>query len=91
MYIELFLLAISCPTGRTYQECGNICHNKCEDLVVETNCKEKCIAGCNCPNGTLENELGSCVPISQCSCNHQGNTYPAGYVVYQEKCKKWYV
>ncbi|XP_057292411.1 SCO-spondin-like isoform X2 [Hydractinia symbiolongicarpus] len=80
--------AISCPTGRTYQECGNICHNKCEDLVLETNCNEKCIAGCNCPNGTLENELGSCVPISQCSCNHQGNSYPAGYVVYQEKCKK---
>ena len=56
---------------------------------MSNNCESSCIAGCNCPNGTVENDKGICVPINECPCYYQGARYPSGHLIMKEKCEKW--
>ena len=74
-----------------YQECGDICHRSCRDLRFDKQCQQKCVSGCNCPPGKVLNDYGTCVPIAECSCQWETNSYPAGHVLYKDKdkCEKW--
>lgn len=58
---------------------------------MSNNCESSCIAGCNCPNGTVENGKGICVPINEYPCYYQETRYPSGHLIMKEKCEKWYV
>jgi len=83
-----------CVPGHIYQECGNTCHRSCRDLRLEPkNCESQCVSGCNCPNGTVLNDYDTCIPITECPCHLEGNSYPAGHVLYKDKhrCVKWYI
>ena len=83
--------AVHCVPGLTYQECGNACHRSCRDLTHDAKCHQQCVAGCNCPNGTVLNDYDSCVPIGECPCQWEGNSYPAGHAMFKDKdnCERW--
>ncbi|XP_072179240.1 uncharacterized protein [Diadema setosum] len=77
----------SCEGGRVYSECANRCPSSCADLQVGLVCvEEECVAGCHCPDGTLE-QGGVCVPQQQCDCLDEfGASYPPGSS-FTEDCR----
>ena len=82
-----FHIGVFCPPSLTYQECGNLCYSTCRDISMPNSCESSCIAGCNCPNGTVENDWGICVPINECPCYYQGNSYPPGHFMMKKNVK----
>ena len=57
-------LAISCPSGMVYQQCGPVCPQTC-DTEEDTECINGCVEGCFCPSGkVLYNEV--CVNEADC-------------------------
>eukprot|EP00057_Strongylocentrotus_purpuratus_P011435 XP_011665909.1 PREDICTED: SCO-spondin [Strongylocentrotus purpuratus] len=77
-----------CEGGRVYTTCANRCPSSCADLQVGLVCVEEegCVAGCHCPNGTLE-QGGVCVPQEQCDClDEYGDSYPPGSS-FTEDCR----
>ncbi|XDV53251.1 hypothetical protein PO909_021807 [Leuciscus waleckii] len=79
----------SCPLNMQYLECGSPCKNTCKDPNAGLMCKEHCVDGCFCPEGTVEDDIGQsgCVPVNQCPCDHDGTVYKPGDS-YQQTCKK---
>jgi len=66
MYVanNLFDLAIECPPGMVYQQCGSLCPQTCNNIGV-SNCHGGCAEGCFCPFGeALYNR--SCIDESLC-------------------------
>ena len=45
-------LAIECPHGMVYKECGSMCKVSCRDLGNDA-CQEQCVQGCQCPDGMV--------------------------------------
>ncbi|XP_025836285.1 hemocytin [Agrilus planipennis] len=70
---------IRCTGGQKYQICGNSCTRTCSDVSLHPDCDRLCIEGCNCPEGEALDEYGECIPIGQCSCQHEGLEFRAGY------------
>ena len=56
--------AISCPSGRVYQQCGPVCPQTC-DTDEDTDCSSGCVEGCFCPNGEVLLN-GNCVNRTDC-------------------------
>ncbi|KAK9952106.1 hypothetical protein ABG768_017964 [Culter alburnus] len=79
----------SCPLNMQYLECGGPCKNTCSDPGASLMCKEHCVDGCFCPEGTVEDDIGQsgCVPVNQCPCVHDGTVYQSGKS-YKQACKK---
>ncbi|XP_067236755.1 mucin-2 [Chanodichthys erythropterus] len=79
----------SCPLNMQYLECGGPCKNTCSDPGASLMCKEHCVDGCFCPEGTVEDDIGQsgCVPVNQCPCVHDGAVYKSGQS-YKQACKK---
>ncbi|XP_016122936.1 mucin-2 [Sinocyclocheilus grahami] len=79
----------TCPLNLQYMECGNPCKNTCSDPDANLMCKEHCLDGCFCPNGTVEDDIGlsGCVPVNKCPCLHDGTVYRSGES-YKQACKK---
>ncbi|XP_048013922.1 mucin-2-like isoform X2 [Megalobrama amblycephala] len=79
----------SCPLNMQYLECGGPCKNTCSDPGGSLMCKEHCVDGCFCPEGTVEDDIGQsgCVPVNQCPCVHDGAVYQSGES-YKQACKK---
>ncbi|XP_077066438.1 mucin-5AC-like [Siphateles boraxobius] len=79
----------SCPLNMQYLECGSPCKNTCKDPNASLMCKEHCVDGCFCPEGTVEDDIGQsgCVPVNQCPCDHDGTVYQSGES-YKQACKK---
>ncbi|KAM9774698.1 SCO-spondin [Syngnathus typhle] len=82
----------ACPEGMTYMtaaECeahGGACPRVCMDMTsTEVQCATACYDGCYCALG-LYLRNGSCVPLSQCPCYHQGEQYPAGATLPVDAC-----
>uniref|UniRef100_A0A3Q1FCU8 SCO-spondin n=1 Tax=Acanthochromis polyacanthus TaxID=80966 RepID=A0A3Q1FCU8_9TELE len=81
-----------CPEGMMYltaAECevqGGACPRVCLDMTsAEVQCATACYDGCYCALGFyLLN--GSCVPLEQCPCYHQGATYLAGATLPVDAC-----
>uniref|UniRef100_A0A3P8RX36 SCO-spondin n=1 Tax=Amphiprion percula TaxID=161767 RepID=A0A3P8RX36_AMPPE len=90
--ISIPLFSGVCPEGMMYlaaAECeaqGGACPRVCLDMTsAEVQCATACYDGCYCALGFyLLN--GSCVPLEQCPCYHQGATYPAGATLLVDAC-----
>ena len=65
MHTYVILIAINCPKGMVYQQCGQACPQTCE--AEETaDCASGCVEGCFCPSGkVLWN--GNCIDSSECA------------------------
>ncbi|XP_077410354.1 SCO-spondin [Vanacampus margaritifer] len=81
-----------CPEGMIYMtasECedhGGACPRVCMDMTsTEVQCATACYDGCYCTLG-LYLLNGSCVPLDQCPCYHQGEQYPAGATLPVDAC-----
>lgn len=66
MYL-LFHVAISCPSGLVYQQCGPVCPLTC-DTDEDTDCSSGCVEGCFCPSGKVLYK-GICVNKADCEGN----------------------
>ncbi|XP_072324712.1 LOW QUALITY PROTEIN: SCO-spondin [Scyliorhinus torazame] len=81
----------SCAEGMVYltvDEClqsGGPCPRGCLDLTASVQCTTHCYEGCYCTDGLfLQN--GSCVPLQECNCYHQGHWYPPGHILHKDLC-----
>jgi von Willebrand factor len=74
----MFCPGVQCPAGQTFQTCGDFCSHSCSDISLHETCSQRCVEGCNCPQGQTLDKNGDCVPISQCPCLHQGREYEPG-------------
>jgi von Willebrand factor len=56
-----------CPTGQTFQECGDPCSASCAKInSAGVDCMQTCVEGCNCPKGETRDSKGNCILISDC-------------------------
>ncbi|KAE8607130.1 hypothetical protein XENTR_v10011036 [Xenopus tropicalis] len=81
----------SCPASQIYLYNITTCQPSCRSLALEEKeCDSKFtpVDGCGCPDGMYLNEKDGCVPISQCSCYHQGMYLRPNEVFYRmgERC-----
>ncbi|XP_031757167.1 mucin-2 [Xenopus tropicalis] len=81
----------SCPASQIYLYNITTCQPSCRSLALgEKECDSEFtpIDGCGCPDGMYLNEKDGCVPISQCSCYHQGMYLRPNEVFYRrdERC-----
>ncbi|XP_006820507.2 intestinal mucin-like protein [Saccoglossus kowalevskii] len=59
---------VTCPGDQIYYACHLPCRMTCANMNVfneETNCVGQRLEGCFCPNGTIEDEFGNCVPTCE--------------------------
>ena len=45
-------VAVNCPSGMVYQQCGPLCPQTC-DTNEDEECSGGCVEGCFCPSGTV--------------------------------------
>ncbi|MBN3302151.1 MUC5A protein, partial [Amia calva] len=69
-----------CPFNMEHQECGIPCADTCSNPERGQLCEDHCTDGCFCPPGTVFDDINQtgCVPVQQCSCSHNGDTYKPG-------------
>ncbi|XP_073513667.1 mucin-5B-like [Phyllobates terribilis] len=61
---------IRCVAGREYNDCSQaICQQTCDNM--NAGCSDKCVPGCICKKGTVQNAEGECVKKEDCC---SGNT-----------------
>ncbi|XP_034541029.1 mucin-5B-like [Notolabrus celidotus] len=79
----------TCPFNMEYQECGSPCTDTCSNPERSQVCEDHCVDGCVCPAGTVFDDITQtgCVPITQCSCLHNGKPYKPGES-YSRACKE---
>ncbi|TRY87244.1 hypothetical protein DNTS_031751, partial [Danionella cerebrum] len=70
----------TCPMNMEHLECGSPCKNICSDPDASLFCKNHCVDGCFCPDGTVEDDIGQsgCIPVDECPCLHGGRVYQSG-------------
>lgn len=93
---SLYALSGVCPQGMVYMTAaaceaqGGACPRVCLDMTsTEVQCATACYDGCYCaPGFYLLN--GSCVPLAQCPCYHQGELHQAGATLPVDACNNWY-
>lgn len=66
---------MQCPASQHYEVCGNSCQRTCHDISTINTCKSNCVEGCYCPKGLTLSDSGECIPVSECSCYHNGHKY----------------
>ncbi|XP_043284526.1 chymotrypsin-elastase inhibitor ixodidin-like [Venturia canescens] len=54
-----------CGPNEVYDTCGNPCPQSCNAPKIQA-CATVCVAGCFCEEGFLRDELGRCIPYSEC-------------------------
>ncbi|XP_070536988.1 von Willebrand factor-like [Ptychodera flava] len=77
---------ITCSGDKVYQECGSACESSCGALAADRTCQERCIPGCSCPGGMVEDYYGDCIPIHDCPCLYNDRIYLPGATI-QQGCK----
>ena len=50
--IILIYVAIECPPGMVYQQCGPLCPQTCDNIGT-SDCHGGCAEGCFCPDGQV--------------------------------------
>lgn len=68
--------------GQKFQACGTSCGLTCLDLALNSNgtCQNKCVEGCQCPEGMKLDQRGNCVSIQDCPCiDDKGDLYEVRY------------
>ncbi|KAM9302201.1 mucin-2-like [Gastrophryne carolinensis] len=70
----------SCAYNMEYQECGSPCEDTCTNPERSDLCEHHCMEGCFCPPGTVFDDItnSGCVPLDNCSCTFNSNSYSAG-------------
>ena len=58
-----FIIALQCPAGMLFQQCGRLCPQVCGAPAV---CNGGCAEGCFCPDGQVSDSNGQCVEPSSC-------------------------
>lgn len=83
----LFLyIALSCPEGMVYKDCGTSCPKTCKGTVYD--CEDHhCVDGCHCPDGLVLHG-GRCVEKGNCPCMHSGKEHPNGARILAD-CNAW--
>lgn len=76
---QFYFVAVQCPAGQVFEECGDECYRTCEDLQYSEPCKSSCVEGCRCPTGQSLDENNECIPTGKCQCAHNGLTFKSGY------------
>ena len=61
---SVFSLAIDCPEGMVFQQCGPFCPQTCDNMNVI--CEGRCAEGCFCPVGQFLLD-GKCVDAHVCT------------------------
>ena len=59
----LIILAVECPPGMIYQQCGLLCPQTCDNFDT-SNCVAGCAEGCFCPDGQVVYNGECIVPIA---------------------------
>ncbi|XP_053545250.1 mucin-5B-like [Bombina bombina] len=74
------LCPLKCPYNMVYQECASPCADTCSNPERRVTCEDHCREGCTCPAGTVFDDINKsgCVPIEQCSCTFNSETYAPG-------------
>ena len=62
--IVFIYIAIECPAGTVYQQCGPLCPQTCNNIGT-SNCLGGCAEGCFCPDGQVWYD-GSCMDVASC-------------------------
>uniref|UniRef100_A0A8C4N7R0 VWF/SSPO/Zonadhesin-like cysteine-rich domain-containing protein n=1 Tax=Eptatretus burgeri TaxID=7764 RepID=A0A8C4N7R0_EPTBU len=70
-----------CPNNLQWQMRG--CLVTCDSLDRPLICSEGRYQGCVCPNGTVLLD-DSCVPPSECPCQHNGREYPCNSTIQKD-------
>ena len=46
-------VALQCPVGMVYQQCGSFCPATCDNIDATAMCQGGCAEGCFCPDGQV--------------------------------------
>jgi len=65
MFANMNPLAIQCPAGSSYKQCGSLDPQTCDSTNVTL--YGGCAEGCFCPEGQVTNHLQECVTPAYCS------------------------
>ena len=77
--VNLCFLAITCPSGMVYQQCGPSCPQTC-DTNEDTDCSGGCVEGCFCPSGQVLSN-GNCINETECQ-GTQDNVHAFVCILY---------
>uniref|UniRef100_UPI00358FCFD4 mucin-2-like n=1 Tax=Myxine glutinosa TaxID=7769 RepID=UPI00358FCFD4 len=68
---------VSCPQGQQYSSSGASCQATCSNPTSSNLCVESPVAGCVCPIGMVDDDIGTrgCIQKHECSCKHRGKVY----------------
>ena len=58
------IIAVQCPAGMIYQQCGTLCSATCTSDVT-ADCYAGCAEGCFCPDGLVLHN-GNCIDPIAC-------------------------
>ena len=58
-----FIIALQCPAGMLFQQCGRLCPQVCGAPAV---CNGGCAEGCFCPDRQVADSNGQCVEPRSC-------------------------
>ena len=61
---KIIILAIECPPGMVYQQCGPLCPQTC-DTDEDVECSNGCVEGCFCPSEKFTS-YGFCLDFKDC-------------------------
>ncbi|XP_022255312.1 hemocytin-like [Limulus polyphemus] len=70
---------VHCTGGQIYQPCGRSCEYTCSQIAIQTECTDRCVEGCACPQGMTLDANGICTSLSSCPCVHNGREYTPGF------------
>ena len=79
-----FVKGMHCSGGQIYQQCGNSCSRTCSDISLNSDCKKKCVEGCNCRDGFTLDANQKCIPINSCPCVYEEKEYKPDYEMFQK-------
>jgi len=63
-FVLALSIAIECPNGMVFQQCGPFCPQTCEN--VNAVCEGRCAEGCFCPFGQVQRN-GRCIDPELCT------------------------
>ncbi|XP_066272356.1 von Willebrand factor-like [Branchiostoma lanceolatum] len=69
---------VSCSGELVYDQCHPGCQTTCASILEGVECEPFCVEGCACPEGTVLDYEGHCVPPEECGCMDNGKHYLDG-------------
>ncbi|XP_023101598.2 IgGFc-binding protein [Felis catus] len=78
---------LQCPAHSHYSTCTRSCQGSCAALSGLTGCTSRCFEGCECDDRFLLSQ-GTCVPVQDCGCTHDGHYLPVNSSLLSSDCSK---